>query len=203
MTRLEPCVDLGKQAALRWAVVVCEKRCEVYGVEIQPGRASCARRRAPTHHSLETSNALFESGDQRSRESGGPGLATGDPALDRQRVPKLAVVLFDDRQPGRNAACAAQEGFSDSGVADVAIGFVEAWLRHDAGPILAVRLRGDFIAPAFVLRQIEQRLIGCPLDFASIGARIDEGFGQPRAAVLGLRSLRILAEAVLAAAEAP
>lgn len=93
-----------------------------------------------------------------------------------------------------------EDGFEESGVADVAIGFAEALVRHDGEKILAVRFRGDFIAPAFVLRDLEEALVGCPLDFASIGPRVDQAFQRPGGMVLGLRSLRVLADAVLAAA---
>lgn len=93
-----------------------------------------------------------------------------------------------------------EAGFEESGVADVPIGFAEALVRHDGERVLEVRLRGDFIAPAFVIRGIEEALVGCPLDFTQLGTRIDTAFQQPGAMVLGLRSLRVLADAVLAAA---
>ena len=93
-----------------------------------------------------------------------------------------------------------EAGWEESGVADVAIGFAEALVRHDGAAVTDARLRGDFIAPAFAVRALEARLAGCPLDFAAIGARVDAAFHQPGAAMIGLRSLRVLADAVLAAA---
>ncbi len=93
-----------------------------------------------------------------------------------------------------------EAGWEESGVADVAIGFAEALVRHEGGVVRAVRFRGDFIAPAFVLRDLEAALVGVPLDFGAIGARVDEAFRRQGATVLGLRSLRVLADAVLAAA---
>jgi len=93
-----------------------------------------------------------------------------------------------------------EAGWEESGLADVAIGFAEALVRHDGSAVREARLRGDFIAPAFVLRQLEASLAGCPLAFQAIGTRVDAAFRQPGAAILGLRSLRVLADAVLAAA---
>lgn len=98
------------------------------------------------------------------------------------------------------AAFEEEAGFEDSGFADVPIGFVEALVKHDGSRLLEVRLRGDFIAPAFVLRDLEAQLVGCDLDFTSIGKKIDQAFARPGATVLGLRSLRVLADAILAAA---
>lgn len=93
-----------------------------------------------------------------------------------------------------------EEGWEESGVADVAIGFAEAQVRTEGDHVGAVRLRGDFIAPAFALRDLEQALVGTELDFAAIGTKVDEAFARPGAAILGLRSMRVLADAILAAA---
>src|SRR5690606_7251868 len=95
-----------------------------------------------------------------------------------------------------------ESGWEESGVADVAIGFVEALVRTEGERIAAARLRGDFIAPAFVLRDLEAALAGSPLVFDAIGRHVDEAFHRPFAAILGVRSLRVLADAVLAAAAA-
>lgn len=93
-----------------------------------------------------------------------------------------------------------EAGFEESGVADVAIGFAEALVRHDGSTVTEARLRGDFLAPAFAVRELERDLAGCPLEFEAIGARVDGAFRRPGAAILGLKGLRVLAEAVLAAA---
>lgn len=93
-----------------------------------------------------------------------------------------------------------EAGWEESGVADVAIGFAEALVRHDGATVGEARIRGDFVAPAFAVRQLEAQLAGCPLTFEAVGARVDAAFRQPGAAVIGLRSLRVLADAVLAAA---
>lgn len=94
----------------------------------------------------------------------------------------------------------AEEGFSRSGVAEVAIGFAEALVRHDGARVLEARLRGDFIAPAFALRALEASLAGCPLVYGELGRRVDAAFRQPGAALHGMARLGVLAEAVLAAA---
>lgn len=95
-----------------------------------------------------------------------------------------------------------EEGWGESGVADVPIGFVEAQVRLDGSRLAGVRLRGDFIAPAFAIRALESSLVGTPLSFEAIGRKVDAVFRLPGATVLGVRSLRIFAEAVLAAASA-
>ncbi|MBS2028399.1 MAG: hypothetical protein JST54_10880 [Deltaproteobacteria bacterium] len=93
-----------------------------------------------------------------------------------------------------------EEGFSDSGVADIPIGFAEALVQHDGERVQRARLRGDFIAPSFVMRELERALEGCPLTLDAVGQRVDQAFHQPGACIHGLRELRVLAEAVLAAA---
>ncbi len=97
----------------------------------------------------------------------------------------------------------SEEGFARSGVADVPIGYVEALVRplpaEGAPSIGEVRLRGDFMAPAWIVRELELALAGCPLEFLEVGRRIDAAFRRPGAFVHGLDSLRILAEAVLEA----
>ena len=98
------------------------------------------------------------------------------------------------------SAAEDEAGFSESGVAEIPIGFLEALVRAEAGQVLEARLRGDFIAPAFVAGALEQSLRGCPLSFGELGKRVDAAFHLPGAAVVGVRELRLFAEAVLAAA---
>jgi len=93
-----------------------------------------------------------------------------------------------------------EEGFETSGVADIPIGFAEALLRHADDRVVEVRFRGDFIAPAFVVRALEQELVGLPLAFASLGERVDGIFRREGAGILGVRGLRIFPDAILAAA---
>ncbi|AKU91003.1 hypothetical protein [Vulgatibacter incomptus] len=96
-----------------------------------------------------------------------------------------------------------EAGFADSGVADIPIGFAEALVRRDGDRIAEVRLRGDFIAPAFVLRGLERALEGTSLEYDAIGRVVDGAFREPHAAILGVRGLRILPDAILAAAGLP
>ena len=93
-----------------------------------------------------------------------------------------------------------ERGFSDSGVADIAIGFAEALVQHDGECVQRVRLRGDFIAPSFVMHELERALEGCPLELNALGQRVDQAFHQPGACIHGMRELRVFAEAVMAAA---
>lgn len=92
-----------------------------------------------------------------------------------------------------------EAGWEDSGVADIAIGFFEALLRSEGGRVGQVRFRGDFIAPAFAIRELEEALVGTELRFEALGPVVDAAFRRPGAAILGVRSLRIFADAVLAA----
>lgn len=91
-------------------------------------------------------------------------------------------------------------GFEESGVADIPIGFAEALVRHDGERLRAVRFRGDFIAPSFTVRAMEEELVGLPLSFPALGERVDAIFRRPGAGILGVRGLRIFPDAVLAAA---
>jgi len=90
--------------------------------------------------------------------------------------------------------------FEESGVADVPIGFVEALVRVEGDVLREVRLRGDFIAPTFVLRDLERALAGMPLAFGALGTAVDEAFRRPGAAILGVTRMRIFPDAILAAA---
>ncbi|HEY0840171.1 MAG TPA: hypothetical protein VGD74_08295, partial [Vulgatibacter sp.] len=93
-----------------------------------------------------------------------------------------------------------EEGrYEESGVADIPIGFAEALVRPPLEPVSEVRLRGDFIAPAFVIRDLERALAGKALEFAAIGGAVDEAFRRPHAGILGVVAMRVFADAVLAA----
>lgn len=93
-----------------------------------------------------------------------------------------------------------ESGFEKSGVADIPIGFAEALLRHDGERVEEVRFRGDFIAPSFAVKAMEEELAGTPLEFGALGEKVDAVFRRPGAAILGIRGLRIFPDAVLAAA---
>jgi hypothetical protein len=93
-----------------------------------------------------------------------------------------------------------EDGFAESGLVEVPIGFAEALVRHGGGRVARARLRGDFVAPAFVIEGLEADLDGAPLAFAELGRRVDAAFRRPGAFMHGVRELRVLADAVLAAA---
>ena len=86
-----------------------------------------------------------------------------------------------------------------SGPHEVPIGFLEALVRVDRDRIAEARLRGDFIAPAFAVSALETSLAGCPLDATAVGLRVDAAFRARGATILGVTSLRVFADAVLAA----
>ncbi len=93
-----------------------------------------------------------------------------------------------------------EEGFVTSGPVQVPIGFLEAWVRRDGDRIGAVRLRGDFIAPAFAVASLETALAGKRFDLPEIGPIIDAAFQRRGATIIGLRELRVIADAILACA---
>jgi lipoate-protein ligase A len=100
-----------------------------------------------------------------------------------------------------DAAVEDEAGFSDSGVAEIPIGFLEALVQAQADKVQQARIRGDFIAPAFAIRELEKSLCDCPLSFSELGKRVDAAFHLPGACVIGVQELRIFAEAVLAAVQ--
>jgi hypothetical protein len=101
--------------------------------------------------------------------------------------------------PGPDAA-EDEAGLEESGVADVPIGFVEALCRHDGAVLTEARLRGDFIAPSFVIRALEASLPGTPLEFEALGRKVDAALRAPHACLLGVRHVRVFPDALLAAA---
>ncbi len=113
--------------------------------------------------------------------------ATGEDALVEGETPGPDVLENDD-------------GWAWSGVADVPIGFIEAQVRQEAGIAQAARLRGDFIAPAFVVRALEASLQGCRLEFASLAPLVDAALGLPGATIVGVTQLRVIADAFAACA---
>ncbi len=109
-----------------------------------------------------------------------------------------ATALAEDDEPDP-AVLEEERGFAWSGVADVPIGFVEALVRKEGDRLLEARLRGDFIAPAFILRTCERALAGCPIAPRELADCVNEGLGAPGAAVHGVKDSSIFVEALLAA----
>jgi hypothetical protein len=93
-----------------------------------------------------------------------------------------------------------ETGLSESGLAEVPIGFVEALVRLEGNRLVEARLRGDFQAPSFAVAGLERSLAGAAPTFAAVGRRVDEAFDRPGAFLRGLDARRTLADAVLAAA---
>jgi lipoate-protein ligase A len=113
----------------------------------------------------------------------------------------LEAVAWEGALPGEPPPAAEEDeaGLASSGLAEIPIGFAEALVRRSGDRILEARLRGDFMAPAFAREALEHSLAGCPLAFGEVGSRVDAAFRAPGAFVHGLRDLRVLADAVLAA----
>jgi hypothetical protein len=87
-------------------------------------------------------------------------------------------------------------GLAESGPLEIPIGFLEALTGASSGRLVGPRIRGDFIAPAESLRELEASLDGAPLDAAGIGQRVDEAFHGPGAFLQGATRLGDLARAV-------
>lgn len=87
-------------------------------------------------------------------------------------------------------------GLSVSGPLEIPIGFLEALTAVASGRLVGPRIRGDFIAPAEVLRSLEAALDGAPLELAAIGPRVDEAFHGPGAFLQGVTDLGDIARAV-------
>jgi lipoate-protein ligase A len=95
-----------------------------------------------------------------------------------------------------------EAGLAASGPAEIAIGFAEALAGVAGGRLTGPRLRGDFVAPAWLVAALEAALEGAPLDLGEVGRRIDAAFHRPGAFLLGVRGLGTFADRVLAAGRA-
>lgn len=95
-----------------------------------------------------------------------------------------------------------EQGLESSGIADIAIGYLEALVRMEDERIAEARLRGDLIAPTEAIRRLEGAAVGQPLDFVAIGRRVDEVCKDPFATLMGLRHLRIIPDAFIEAGRA-
>ena len=91
-------------------------------------------------------------------------------------------------------------GFAASGLLEVPIGFVEAFVRLAGTTIGAAHIRGDFLAPGFAIAALESDLAGCTLDADAVANRVQAAFDRPHATLQGITSPAVLTRAVLAAA---
>lgn len=90
-----------------------------------------------------------------------------------------------------------EEGFHWSFLAAVPIGFLQAGVRADGKRIAEVRLRGDFMAPAFAVAALEQALRGKRFEIGDVGPAVDAAFGRGGAPIIGVRDLRVVADCIL------
>jgi hypothetical protein len=91
-----------------------------------------------------------------------------------------------------------EAGFVASGPVQVPIGFIEALVRREGDRIGEARLRGDLIAPAFAVVDLEASLSGRPFTLEAIGPLVDAAFTRREATLIGLRELRVIAESFVA-----
>jgi Bacterial lipoate protein ligase C-terminus len=80
------------------------------------------------------------------------------------------------------------------------LGIFEVYLATRDGAVDDVLLAGDFIADSPSIAQLERRLRGCMLDRAAIGKVVDEVYADPRSFLLGVGSLRVVADTIARAA---
>lgn len=83
--------------------------------------------------------------------------------------------------------------------ASAMLGTVEAHVALEAGRVVAMRLTGDFIAPADTIRRLEEGLRGVAADRTAILERIRTALGGPGDFLLGVRPVETLADLVLSA----
>lgn len=119
-------------------------------------------------------------------------------AYDRDPEPARGLLPEEPLPPAEED----EEGLGASGPVEVPIGFAEALASTAGGLVDVARLRGDFMAPAFAVAELERALRGAPLDPVEIGGRVDAAFACPGAFLNGVPDTRVLADAVLAAAQA-
>lgn len=92
-----------------------------------------------------------------------------------------------------------ERGLGWSGVADVPIGFVEALARLDGGVFAEVRLRGDFIAPAWWIAHLERALRGVAPSLPAAGAVVRDALAWPGFFLHGVVDAGVFAQAACAA----
>ncbi len=82
----------------------------------------------------------------------------------------------------------------------IAGGFLQAHVAIDDDRIQVVRFTGELVADSPAIEELEQRLAGRPIERAAIEAEVGVIFNDPRHVLMGVKSLRIFADAVLNAA---
>jgi len=80
------------------------------------------------------------------------------------------------------------------------LGVIEVHLAVHAGTIADVMVSGDFIADSPSIAVLEQRLRGCALTRAALGAVVDAVYAEPRSFLLGIGPLSTLVDTILRAA---
>jgi hypothetical protein len=146
------------------------------------------------------------------RAPGPPPGDLGDPGFERlaaaivdgygtllQATPTAEPVAPDEGPPLAPPVDEDEAGLAWSAPAPIPIGFVQAGARAESGRIGEVRLRGDFIAPAFAVAALEAALRGRRFDLADVGPELDAAFGPGAQPMIGVRDLRALADCILEA----
>jgi lipoate-protein ligase A len=110
-----------------------------------------------------------------------------------------------DGVPGGDAAawrCARmwRPELAGRGTIGIPVGVIEAFSARADDRLQAVMLAGDFLANAAAIDRLEQRLVGAPLEWASLAALVYEEFGRPENFLLGVGDLGTVAAVILRSA---
>ncbi len=124
---------------------------------------------------------------------------------DRDLSPLEETLLAERESPASAQEAIGKEsgeGWAYSDLQPVACGWLEAAVQVVQERFLgAVRIRGDFMAPASAVEALERDLRLVPLDWKEIGLVVDRVFGAGRNPMVGVRQLRVIPDAILEAAE--
>ncbi len=117
----------------------------------------------------------------------------------------LEVTLLGERESGVVWQHDGDEDrdveWSDSELMPVACGWLQASVQIVQGRFLgAVRLSGDFMAPSGAVDALERGLKLVPIEWREIGLVVDRVFGAAGQPIVGVRQLRVIPDAILAAA---
>lgn len=117
----------------------------------------------------------------------------------------LEVTLLGERESGvvwQHDGDEDGEGeWRDSELMPIACGWLQASVQVVQDRFLGgMRLSGDFMAPSGAVEALERGLKLVPIDWREIGLVVDRVFGAAGQPIVGVRHLRVIPDAILAAA---
>ena len=103
--------------------------------------------------------------------------------------------------PFRDKPDPASEGLVGSSLYEFPVGFIQAWVAPGRkGPLEHVRITGDLVGNSPAIHKLEDRLACVPPIREDVEPLVNRTYGDPSNFLLGLRSPRIITDAVLNAA---